>query len=159
MKTKWLLCVGAVLAVSVGAMAQCPFSAAKGKSPCGTATGCAAPVDVKAVEATINTDALAAILRSGVAVTLLDARSGKYDDGRRIPGAKSLASTATADQVKEVAGESKNALIVTYCSSLKCPASKRLATSLRALGYTNVLEYPDGIEGWATAGKTIAKAN
>ena len=41
-------------------------------------------------EAVVNTEALAALLRAKVPVTLLDARTGKYDDGRRIPGAKTL---------------------------------------------------------------------
>ncbi|MBT3376641.1 MAG: rhodanese-like domain-containing protein [Lentisphaerae bacterium] len=159
MRKQLLMSIGALLAVQIAVVAQCPFSAAKSKSPCGTAAGCAAPVDAAAVEATISTDALAAILRSGVSVAVLDARTGKYDDGRRIPGAKSLASNATADQVKAAAGEKKDGLIVAYCSNLKCPASKRLATSLKKLGYTNVLEYPEGIDGWAKAGKTVAKAN
>ena len=147
-----------VLTASPIAFGQCAFSAAKGKSACGSAAAtCSAPVDAGAVEATVSADALAAIIRSKAAV-VLDARSGKYDDGRRIPGAKSLASNATDAAVVATVGADKSVLVVTYCSNLKCPASKRLATSLRRLGYTNVLEYPEGIDGWAKAGKTVTQA-
>ncbi|MEW6712245.1 MAG: hypothetical protein AB1403_20665, partial [Candidatus Riflebacteria bacterium] len=40
--------------------------------------------------ATINTQGLKTMLDSGVPLIVLDARSGKYDDGTRIPGALSL---------------------------------------------------------------------
>ncbi len=137
---------------------QCPFQDAKGNSVCATApTTCTAAVKVEAVEATISTDALAALIRAKTAVTILDARSGKFDDGRRIPGATSLAASADEATIAATAG-AKDGLVVTYCASLKCPASKNLATKLRALGYTNVLEYPEGIQGWTAAGKTVVKA-
>lgn len=150
-----MVCLFAAVDASWG---QCAFQAAKGKSPCGMgAAACGAPVKVEAVEADISTDALAALLRSGVKVTLLDARSGKFDDGRRIPGAKSLAPTASAEDVAQVAGDDKDGLIVTYCASVKCPASRKLATALRNLGYVNVLEYTAGIQGWTEAGKTVVE--
>ena len=47
---------------------------------------------------------------------------------------------------------------MTYCSNLKCPASSRLARRLRELGYTSVLEYPYGIEGWTKAGHEVTTA-
>ncbi len=90
-------------------------------------------------------------------VTILDARTGKYDDGRRIPGAKNLGSNAPEKQINAMLPD-KNAEIITYCSSTKCPASKKLAERLRKLGYTNVKEYPQGIKGWAEAKQPVAKA-
>lgn len=137
---------------------ECTLKDAKGASVCATA---ALPTQAEAkaevAEPTIGTDALAALLRAKTPFTILDARTGKYDDGRRIPGAKSLAAGAEEPAIAATAGD-KAGLIVTYCSNLKCPASKMLATRLRGLGYTNVLEYPEGIEGWAKAGQTVAKA-
>ncbi len=52
------------------------------------------------------------------------------------------------------------ALLVTYCTNLKCPASRALAARLTALGYTHVLEYPEGIEGWVSqkSGCTLSEA-
>jgi rhodanese-related sulfurtransferase len=52
----------------------------------------------------------------------------------------------------------KQALVVTYCANLKCPASQMLAERLRTLGYSNVLEYHEGIKGWIDAGNAIEKA-
>lgn len=105
-------------------------------------------------DAEIDTLALATLLGSAAKVVVLDARSGKYDDGRRIPGAKTLSPGATADQAAAHI-PSKDALVVTYCSNLQCPASRMLAKRLKSLGYENVLEYPKGIAGWAEDGQPI----
>lgn len=48
--------------------------------------------------------------------------------------------------------------MVTYCSNLKCPASHMLGERLRRLGYANVLEYREGIDGWLAGGNMIEKA-
>lgn len=108
-------------------------------------------------EAVINTEGLEALIRAKAPVTILDARSGKYDDGRRIPGAKALSPTAEEAEVTKALPD-KGALIVTYCAGLTCPASKALSDKLKKLGYTNVIEYPEGIEGWAKNGRTVEQA-
>ncbi len=106
--------------------------------------------------AEINTAALKALLDAKVPLTLLDARSGKYDDGRRIPGAQTLAPDAKDEDILAKL-KSKDALIVTYCANLKCPASRTLAKKLDALGYKRVLVYPFGIEDWVAAGNTVTQ--
>jgi rhodanese-related sulfurtransferase len=105
----------------------------------------------------INTAVLSTLLRSGVPVTVLDARTGKYDDGRRIPGAQALSPEASAEEAAKLI-PSKESLVVTYCANLHCPASAALAAHLRKLGYKNVLEYPYGIEGWAAADMKVEMA-
>ncbi|MFA5043959.1 MAG: rhodanese-like domain-containing protein [Kiritimatiellia bacterium] len=105
----------------------------------------------------INTAALKTLIDSGATLTLLDARTGKYDDGRRIPGALSLAPDAKDEAILAML-KSKDALIVTYCANLKCPASVMLADKLQALGYKHILEYPYGIEGWAAEGNPVTPA-
>jgi rhodanese-related sulfurtransferase len=105
----------------------------------------------------VDTNALATLLAAKTPVTVLDARTGKYDDGRRIPGAKTLSAKATAAEAAKLI-PSMDALVVTYCTSPKCPASKMLAERLAGLGYKNILKYPAGIEGWAAAGNTVVKA-
>lgn len=109
-------------------------------------------------EAEIDTPALKALLDSGVKVSVLDARSGKYDDGRRIPGARALSAKASEAEIAADVPD-KKALIVTYCSNLQCPASSMLAGKLKTLGYENVIEYPHGIAGWADAGNRVETAN
>jgi len=107
--------------------------------------------------AIINTKALKQMLAAGSKVVVLDARSGKWDDGRRIPGAKALSSSASEEEAAALIS-SKDALVVTYCTNLKCPASAQLAKRLKELGYKNIIEYPYGIEGWVAEGNAIDKA-
>jgi rhodanese-related sulfurtransferase len=104
--------------------------------------------------ATINTSGLKTLLDSGVPVLLLDARSKKYDDGTRIPGAKTLTDKSSIEDIKKVI-DNKEKLIVTYCSNLQCPASYNLYKHLKSLGYSNVMKYPEGIQGWKEAGLPI----
>lgn len=82
---------------------------------------------------------------------IFDARSAKYDDGRRIPGAKALSDKASPTELAS-AIPSKNSPVVTYCSNTQCPASAKLAAHLKANGYTNIIEYPEGIDGWVKSG-------
>jgi len=115
----------------------------------------AAPVVAK--EAVVNTEALAALLRAKAPMTVLDARTSKYDDGRRVPGAKALSPAAKDAEVTALLPD-KKALVVTYCAGLKCPASHVLGEKLRSMGYVNVLEYHEGIEGWVAAGNVVEQA-
>lgn len=121
---------------------------------------CMAKVSGSAVgvtkEGVVNTAALEAMLRAKTPMTLLDARTGKFDDGIRIPGALSLAPDAADAQVAAMLPD-KQKLVVTYCSNLKCPASRMLGEKLRTLGYGNVLEYHEGLEGWMAAGNAVEK--
>jgi rhodanese-related sulfurtransferase len=103
---------------------------------------------------TVSTEELKKTLAKEEPVILVDARSGKYDDGRRIGNAKQLASSASAEEI-EAALPDKDAKIVAYCSSLKCPASKQLAHKLVDLGCKNVVKYPDGIDGWVADGNEV----
>ena len=102
----------------------------------------------------INTVVLENMIESSIPMVLLDARSGKWDDKSRIPGALSLNDKSTKDEVAGII-KSKDALVVTYCSSLKCGASNKLYIHLKKLGYNNVLEYPFGIKGWLESGNNI----
>jgi rhodanese-related sulfurtransferase len=147
-----------------GAMKECKADKSKAICPTGTceaepAALAAAPA-VKAPaakEAVVNAEALAALLRAKVQLTLLDARSGKFDDGRRLPGAKALAPTAKDEEVTALLPD-KTAMVVTYCAGLKCPASHMLSEKLRGMGYVNVIEYREGIEGWVAAGNVVEPA-
>lgn len=155
---------GACGAKGAGAQAECAKSGcakcAAGSAEC--KDGVCAPGAVKAEVAseahvpTVTTESLAALLRAGTPVVVLDARSGKWDDGRRIPGAKVLTAAASDAEVAAAVPD-KGALVVAYCTNPKCPASLHLAKRLGALGYTNVLKYPDGIDGWEAAGQKVVR--
>lgn len=135
------------------------FSSGCKNSSCGSGGACGAKVAASPEHGigTLTVEALDTLLQSGVPVVVLDARSGKYDDGRRIPGAKSLTDQASAEAAAKLI-PAKDALVVTYCSNPKCPASDRLAKHLQTLGYKNIVELPAGIQGWSAAGKPVAKA-
>jgi len=87
-------------------------------------------------------------------MVILDARSGKWDDGRRIPGARSLALNAPEDAVSKALPD-KEGLVVTYCGGMTCPLSLELAERLERLGYHNVLAYQQGLAGWSEAGHPV----
>jgi rhodanese-related sulfurtransferase len=101
----------------------------------------------------ISTTELQDMIVKGSAV-ILDARSSKYDDGNRIPGAKTLNADCKAEDVAKIVS-AKDAKIVAYCGSVQCPASKNLAQHLTGLGYTNVVVYEEGIKGWLAAGQKV----
>ncbi len=105
-------------------------------------------------DAHLTTDALAILVEARVPMVLLDARTAKYDEGKRIAHAKRLPPDATADEAAEAIG-SKRHLVVTYCGGETCPLSKKLASQLREYGYEHVLEYPAGMEGWRMAGHAV----
>ena len=85
---------------------------------------------------------------------ILDARSGKYDDGKRIPGATQLSPESSKEDIEKLLPD-KKAAVVTYCSNLKCPASAALAKKLKSLGYADIKEYPEGIQGWQAGGNPV----
>ena len=103
----------------------------------------------------LKTSELADMMKAGD-LLIFDARVGKYDDGRRIPGAMNLSDKSSKAEVEALIKD-KNAKVVTYCQNTRCPASERLAEHLKALGYTNVMEYPEGIEGWVGQGMKYEK--
>ncbi|HNV70594.1 MAG TPA: rhodanese-like domain-containing protein [Candidatus Ozemobacteraceae bacterium] len=160
-----------------GDEAKSDCSTCESKSDCGTACGAepaaADPAKVTPTEPaktepakveekghehtafpTVTGEELSKLIADKVPVVILDARSGKWDDGKRIPGAKQLTDTATPEEVAKLV-PAKDAKVVTYCSNLKCPASLHLAEHLKKLGYTNVVKYPGGLEDWLKSGKEV----
>jgi rhodanese-related sulfurtransferase len=105
----------------------------------------------------ISTDIMATLVRAGIPMTVIDARTPKYDDHRRIPGAVSLTPDASEHDIRAALPDTA-ALVVTYCGGPKCPLSRQLGERLRGLGYENVLEYLDGLEGWTEAGHRVQRA-
>lgn len=128
---------------------------ASGSAPAVAASATLAAPEAKPAE--INTAGLAALLKAKTPVVLLDARAAKWDDGKRIPGAKAV-NADSADSDISAAAPDKNGLVVTYCAGVKCPASGQLAAKLRAAGYANVIEYREGIAGWVAGGNSVEEA-
>ena len=115
------------------------------------ATGAEKPAKAEHQPATVAANTLAVLIRARVPMTVLDARGAAGYGGAHIPGALNLRAGTAAPDVARVLPD-KEGLIVTYCASVTCPASSMLAAHLRKLGYTNIIEYPEGIKGWTAAG-------
>ena len=70
--------------------------------------------------------------------------------GRTIPGSLRLPYTASLADIERTLGPrvDRATPLVLYCAHAKCDASHRLMEKLLALGYTNLLLYPGGLEAW-----------
>lgn len=80
-------------------------------------------------------------------MVILDARNKKWDDGRRIPGGKSLPFDSDTALITQVVPD-KDALVVVYCGSNQCPAGKALIEKMVSEGYTQILDYAGGMKEW-----------
>lgn len=88
-------------------------------------------------------------------VVIVDARGWK-PGVEIIPGSINISHETTDEQIAALIKD-KNAKVITYCANTRCTASPELAKRLLKLGYTMVMEYPEGIQGWKSAGLTIEK--
>jgi rhodanese-related sulfurtransferase len=105
---------------------------------------------------TIDAATLRARLDRGETPRLLDARRPtEYADGR-IPGAVSLISDDVLERAPTVFPD-REAEIVTYSAMLTCRRSTRAAERLESLGYTDVVEFPGGIDEWLAAGYDLER--
>lgn len=149
-------CTGDAAAKAAGCTAG---NAAKAGACCPSTGKTAAPA---APIARIDANGLKALQSAKVPMVLIDARSGKYDDGNRIPGAIAIknctGSCWTKPETYKNIVKSKNALVVTYCGASKCPLSSMVAGKLRAAGYTNVIEYKGGLADWKKLGNKTVNA-
>jgi rhodanese-related sulfurtransferase len=95
---------------------------------------------------TISTGGLVALMGAKTPFTLVDGRQGAKEI---IPKAKRICSLDFKCQksMGKALG-ARDGLIVTYCSGPKCSASTTAAAKLRKAGYTNVIEYREGLAGW-----------
>ncbi len=107
-------------------------------------------------DAEINTKGMEALVNSKIPMVILDARPAKFAPEGRIPGAKYMSDQVKPEQAVALIS-SKDALIVTYCDGIDCPLSVDLAEHMKKLGYKNVIEYREGIEGWLNAGLPVDK--
>lgn len=48
--------------------------------------------------------------------------------------------------------QSKDAPLVVYCAKTECDASEKAAKKLEEAGFTGVIDFTAGVDGWASAG-------
>ena len=155
MTSKYMVALlGVAVAAAPGLVSACNGCGCGTKPPAASVKATPKKDHHHAAISKVTTEELAKSVDSGEKVVLLDARSEKYDDGKRISSAQSLLPDASEQEILAALPD-KNAKIVAYCSNKKCPASEKLAHRLVGMGYVNVSKYPEGIKGWIDAGKPV----
>ncbi|MBW3163627.1 rhodanese-like domain-containing protein [Ferrimonas balearica] len=61
------------------------------------------------------------------------------------------------DNWKDLLPEDKGTEMIFYCANRLCNASEIAAHAVKAMGYTNVSQMPDGIFGWKMSGRAVEK--
>jgi rhodanese-related sulfurtransferase len=103
----------------------------------------------------IGTDALAAKMSGPPAswsFTLVDARTAVEFSEAHIPGAVLVPARLVGTKLPEIVKD-KGSLVVFYCNGPNCTKTVKAAKAATAAGYTNVLEYKEGLPGWGKSGR------
>ena len=74
-----------------------------------------------------------------------------------LPGAINVPVDDTFEEGIQKAVPDKNQTVVVYCRDIECHASAKATRRMEALGYTNLLEFHNGKEGWKAAGLPVEK--
>ncbi|MDP3993602.1 MAG: rhodanese-like domain-containing protein [bacterium] len=72
-----------------------------------------------------------------------------------LPGAINVTVDDTFEEEIQKAVPDKNKTVVVYCRDIECHASAKATRRMEALGYTNLLEYHNGKDGWRAAGLPV----
>lgn len=82
----------------------------------------------------------------------VDARLTPDYEAGHVPGAISVpVSASPGERQRDMAGVPKDASIVLYCQSSSCPFAERVGKGLQDNGYTHLVVFADGWEGWSAA--------
>jgi rhodanese-related sulfurtransferase len=106
---------------------------------------------------TLLTTEEARALHQAGQVTFLDARPPREFQYAHIPRAIS-AHYVDAKANPQVLAMDRNAPVVAYCNSPKCPMAEVLATRLYELGFTKIYVYPGGMKEWIMAKLPVQEA-
>ena len=77
----------------------------------------------------------------------------EYYEAKHIPGSINIPhnNEGFAERVLELV-EDQDEPVIVYCANTDCDASLKAARALEQAGFSNVLDFEDGTEGWAQAG-------
>ncbi len=104
---------------------------------------------------TIDATTLRSMLASDERPVLVNALAREAFDEERIPGSISIPAADALRVAPEILARDQS--IVVYCSSRSCTASPTLAQKLVDLGFTEVADFEDGVEGWEHAGYALER--
>lgn len=107
----------------------------------------------------INAKQLKKKIDSGDDFVLVDVLGTESFKWKHIPTSKDI----DVDEIEDRAAKElpdKNEEIIVYCASKTCQASPNAARKLEEMGYTNVIDFEDGLAGWQEAGYSfVSKKN
>ncbi len=83
---------------------------------------------------------------------ILDARSRTEYEAGHIGGALNMYAVEPESFVERIADIPRDTLVVIYCGNRHCPYGRDLAEFLGAFGFTDMLLYDEGWDGWDGAG-------
>lgn len=108
---------------------------------------------------TLSTDDLIARMKTGPtpghAFAVIDVRSRVEFEEAHLPGAIRVAGGQAAKLLPKAVKDKKTELIF-YCNGPKCGKSAAAARVALGLGYPKVLDYNEGMPGWARAKQQVA---
>lgn len=104
----------------------------------------------------IDTEQMKELLDSNEDFVLINVLDESQFEERHIPGSMNI-PVEDPDFLERVTDyvPGKNQRIVVYCANEDCPASQQAAAKLENAGYTDVIDYTEGIEGWQTTGEPV----
>ena len=95
----------------------------------------------------VTTDQLKDLIAKTPNLIIVDARTAEHDNGQRIENALVIPYNSEEAAIKALLPK-KDAPIVVYCWSKRCPMAGYMVDRLVALGYTHLYKYPEGLSIW-----------
>lgn len=106
---------------------------------------------------TITTADLHDRLQEGEIAHFWNVLTDDYFTGEMIPGSRRVRVSEVAREVRKLGLDAHDEIVV-YCSGPECPQSGAAAEKLAALGFRNVSQYEEGLQGWKEAGHPVEEA-
>lgn len=105
---------------------------------------------------TIDTKKLNQRLKGVQPPILINALAPDAFTAKHIPGSINI-PTENAEWAEKIIPY-KDAEIIVYCANKDCTASPNLAQKLEEMGYSNVIDFEEGLAGWRAEGfKLVGK--
>lgn len=106
---------------------------------------------------TITTSELDGRLQNGEIPHFWNVLTDDYFTGEMIPGSRRVRVSEVVREVRTLGLEEDDEIVV-YCSGPECPQSGAAAEKLAGLGFRNVSQYEEGLEGWKAADHAVEEA-
>jgi len=105
----------------------------------------------------IQTGDLKTLLSNENDLVLVNTLDAKHFDQTRLPSSINIpqAQDDFVERVEEVVGD-KSRPVVVYCASSECDSSTKGAEKLDEAGFSRVIDYEPGAEGWRESGEQLA---